>query len=337
MSEAVFRVLQLGHQAGFGTAVAATTIFPVDPGSGEFELDRAAESPDEDYGVIARHQAGRGSFGVRIATGSVTGTVRYEDFGHILNMALNDVSSSGTGTGTVTHTWTNAMTAIGVIPYTLEVSDDTQDWDVDDVVCTQFDAGFDALTAPGNAMWTFNASLQGSDKEKSTATASLTAPTALETVEGHLTTLSEGPVGTAFDSLTALTAHLVSYRITCNVPKPGRVYGGSSDKAASWGVQKSEITFEAELKVSSSSITDVFDIFNVSGGLPTDRRWRISCDGAGVNAMTIDGRVRFTSVNVNPDGRDGERLLAVSGYYVYDSTLASDLQWKIVNANDALA
>jgi len=73
MSEAVFRVLQLGHQSAFGSGTAATTIFPVDPGSGEFELDRAIESPDEDYGVIARHQQGRGSNGVRIATGNVTG------------------------------------------------------------------------------------------------------------------------------------------------------------------------------------------------------------------------------------------------------------------------
>lgn len=337
MSEAVFRVLQLGHQTGFGTAVAATTIFPCDPGSGEFELDRAAESPDEDYGVAVRHQAGRGSFGVRIATGNLTGTVRYEDFGHVLEMALGTVVTSGTGTGTVTHTWTGDASSSTVLPYTIEVSDDTQDWDVNDVVCPQFDAGFDALTVPGNAMWTFNAQLQGSNKAKSTATGSLSAPSALETAEGHLTVLKEGPVGTAFASLSELSAHLVSYRITVNCPKPGRVYGGTADTASAWGLQKRETSFEAMLKVSSSSITNVFDIFNVSGGLPTDRRWRVALDGAGVNAMTIDGRVRFTSVNVDPDGRDGERLLSVSGYYVYDSTLASDLQWIITNANDALA
>jgi len=252
-------------------------------------------------------------------------------------MALGTVVSSGTGSGTVTHTWTADTTSVTVLPYTVEVAEDTQDWDVNDVVCTQFDAGFDTLTVPGNAMWTFNAQLQGSDKASSTATGSLSAPATLETVEGHLTTLSEGSTATAFASLSELTSHLVSYRITVNCPKPGRIYGGTTDTASAWGVQKREVTFEAMLKISATSISDVFDIFNVSGGFPTDRRWRIACDGAGVNAMTIDGRVRFTSVNVDPDGRDGERLLAVSGYYVYDSTLGSDLQWVIVNDDDALA
>jgi hypothetical protein len=145
-------------------------------------------------------------------------------------------------------------------------------------------------------------------------------------------------VGTAFASLSELAAHLVQYRITVACPKPPRVYGDDADDFMTGvGAAKRDISFEALLKVSSSSVTNVFDIFNVSGGLPTDRRWRIKANGSGVNEFTIDGRVRFNSVNVNPDGRDGERLLAVSGYYVYDSDLTSDIEWIITNANDALA
>src|SRR5574338_369977 len=99
MAESAYRVLQLGQQSSFATAVAATTIFPCEPGSGEFELDRAAESPDEDYGVAIRHQAGRGSFGVRAATGSLSSVVRFEDFMHLLQMTIGTpVITAGTPT-----------------------------------------------------------------------------------------------------------------------------------------------------------------------------------------------------------------------------------------------
>lgn len=331
MSEAAFRVLQLGQQGSFGgTAWPATVIYPCDPGSGEFELDRAIESPDEDYGVAVRHQASRGSNGVRVATGNLSSTARFEDLEHILEMTLG--TAVRTGAGTYTHTWTGDAASTTVLPYTVEVGEETQDWAVPSVVCEQFDLGFDALTVPGNSMWTVNATLKGVDKKKATATGSLSAPSVLETMEGHLSQLYEGPVGTAFASLSELAAHLVQYRVTVADPKPFRVYGDDADDIASaMGRGKRETSFEALLKISASSVANVFDIFNVSGGLPTDRRWRVKVTGVAPKTMTIDGRVRFTSVNVDPDGRDGERLLSVAGYYVYDSTLASDIQAIIVN------
>lgn len=337
MTEAAYRVLQLGQESSFGTSVAATTIFPCDPGSGEFELDRAAESPDEDYGVAVRHQAGRGSFGVRAATGSLNSTVRFQDIGHLLTMTLGTAVT--TGSGTYTHVFTGDTTTSTVKPYTIEVADDTQDWDVTSVLCTQLDLSFDALTAPGNAMWNAAATLQGIDKAKSTATSALSAPGTLETVEGHLTALYEGPVGTAFASLSEMTGSLVSYSISISDPKPLRVYGGTaltSDTATAHGRQKRETTFSAMLKLSATSISNVFDIFNVSGGLPTDRRWRVKAIGSGVNVFMIDGRVRFTSVNIAPDERDGERLVSVDGYYVHDSTLSSDIQVTVINAVSSL-
>ena len=333
MTEAAYRVLQLGRETTFGTSVAATTIFPCDPGSGEFELDRSAESPDEDYGVAVRHQAGRGSFGVRAATGSLNANVRFEDIGHLLTMTLGTAVTSGTA-APYTHTFTGDTTTSTVKPYTIEVSDDTQDWDVVSVLCTQLDLSYDAITAPGNSMWTAAATLQGIDKAKSTATTSLTAPTTLETVEGHLTALYEGPVGTAFASLTELTGSLVSYSVSISDPKPLRAYGGTAitdDKATGHGRQKRETTFSAMLKLSATTVTNMFDIFNVSGGLPTDRRWRVKAIGSSSKSLIIDGRVRFTSVNIAPDERDGERLVSVDGYYVYDSTIASDIQIAVSN------
>lgn len=329
MAESAYRVLQIGQESVFGTAVAATTIYPCDPGSGEFELDRAAESPDEDYGMAVRHQAGRGSFGVRAATGSLTSVVRFEDIGHLLQMTLGSDAVTGSSSP-YTHTFTGDTTSSSVVPYTIEIADDTQDWKVTSALCTQLDLSYDALTAPGNAMWQASATLQGIDKAKATATSSLTAPTALETMEGHLTTLSIGSVSTAFGSLTAVTGALKSVSISIADPKPLRVYGGSSDLASAAGRQKREVTIEAQLKENATT-TGEFDVFNVSGGLPTDKRWRIAVDGSGDNAMTIDFRVRYTSFNVDPDV-DGERLYHVTGYAVYDSTLASDIEIAVTNA-----
>ena len=71
MSEAVFHKVQLGRQSAVGTSVDATTVFPVDAGFLGFELDRAFESPDEDFGSPSREMTGRGSTGVRWATGCV--------------------------------------------------------------------------------------------------------------------------------------------------------------------------------------------------------------------------------------------------------------------------
>jgi hypothetical protein len=333
MAEAAYRVLQLGQETTFGTSVAATTIFPCDPGSGEFELDRAAESPDEDYGLAVRHQAGRGSFGVRLATGSLNSVMRFEDFGHLLQMMFG--APTTTGSGPYVHTFTGDPTSSYTHKlYTVEVSDDTQDWDVTSVVATQLDMSFDALTAPGNAMWNASVTLQGLDKAKSTATASLSAPTALETMEGHLTTLSVGSTATAFGSLTAMTDHLKSASISISQAKPPRVAGGTSDKAYAYGRQKREITIDLQLKESVTSIAE-FDIFNVTGGLPTDRRIRLAVDGSGNNAFTQDYRIRYTAVPIEPDV-DGERLVHVTGYGVYDSTLASDLSLALTNDVEAL-
>ncbi len=334
MSEAVYRVLQIGQETTFGTSVPATSIYPCEPGSGEFELDRSIESPDEDYGMSVRHQAGRGQNGIRAATGSINSMARFEDLGQILKSAIS--APTYTGAGPYTQTFTGNTVTDDTKSQTIEVNEDTQDWDVVSAVCTGFSIGFDALTVPGNAPWNMTSDWMAVDKEKSTATPALSAPTVLETIEGQFTTLSEGSVATAFGSLAELAAHLVQFRLNVTDGKPFRIYGAATgDKATGRGRTKRETGFEALLKISASSITNVYDIFNVAGGLPTDRRWRVRATGSGAKTFTIDGRVRFTSVNVNPDGRDSERLLAVAGYYVYDSTLASDLQAVIAGVANA--
>jgi hypothetical protein len=259
---------------------------------------------------------------------------RFEDLGQILKSSIGPAVI--TGAGPYTYTYTPSVTTDTAVSQTIETNEDTQDFDCVSALCQNFSIGFDALTVPGNYPWSMTSSWTAVDKEKSTATAALTAPAINETIEGQWTQIYDGTTATAFASLAELSAHLIQFRFTADTPHPQRIYGsGSGDKATARGVGKRELTFEMGLKISASSIANIFDIFNVTGGLPTDRRMRIKATGSGAKTLTIDGRVRYDSVNVEPDMRDGERGLSVTGVYMYDSTLASDIQMVIAGIANA--
>jgi hypothetical protein len=331
MAESAFRAIQFGRQSAFATAVAATTVYSCEPGSGEFTLNRATEIPDEDTGRKIRNGlAGRGSHGVRIATATMSSPLRFQDFGHFLDMTIGTAVT--TGSGTYTHTWTANATSSTVKPYTVEVDDGVQEWQARAVVGTGFEIGFDTLGAGQNSMWSISADLQAADLAKGTLTAGQSAPSTLQTAEGHLTQLFEGPVGTAYTSLSELAGHLVQYRLRVDDPKPPRVYGDDADDFMSdVGAGKRLCTVSALLKISSTSVTDIFDIYNVASGAVTDRRWRIKVNGSADCSLIIDMRLEFKDIHVEPDGRDGERLLAVEAEGVYDSTNSTDL--KIVTTD----
>lgn len=338
MSESVFNVVAFGRQADVATAVAASTIFPVDAGFLGFELDRAAASPDEDFGSTSREYPGRESYGVRWATASLPFVARFQDLMHPLEMHVDTI---GTPTGTAApYSWvytydeSGSLLSTALKPYTIEygVDGSTQDeWRAVGVIADSLELGFDALTAPGNSMWTGTLGLVAIDRQANALTGTATAPATLETLEGHLTTLAEGPTGTAFASLSALTGSLKQFRFSSNNNAVGRAYGGSSDTATSIGrSDKGEITFDALIGISSTSKTDVHDIYNVSGSVATERRWRVVCSGSGSNSFTVDFRCRFRSVNVGEN--EGERLYAVNGVWVYDSTLGGRGQYTLANS-----
>ena len=330
MAEASYRKLQIGKESALGTEVDATLIFPCDPGSAEFTLDRATEVPDEDYGRSVRNQTGRGSHGVRVATASLSAPLRFEDCGHVFNMALGSATTSGSGT--YTHVWDRDTTAATINSYTVESDDGVAPFIATGVVCTSFQIGFDAIGPGQNQMWTVSADLQAANVTQGTATGGISDPTTLETMEGHLTTISMGPVGTAFASLSAVGTALVSYQYSDTFEKPGRPYGGS-DTFSSVGALKGIGEVTILLKVSSATIDESWDIFAVAGGVPTERRVRISVDGSGDNAFTIDHRLLFTDVHIEPDGRDGERLVSITAETMYDSTLGSDVELTLTSSN----
>lgn len=334
MSEAVFHRVQLGRESSVGTSVAATTVFPVDAGFLGFELDRASESPDEDFGSSSREQAGRESTGVRGADASMPFVGRFQDFMHILEMHAAGSVTPTEDTGVFTYVYTFDDTADTLKPYTVEYGDvnSTQDeWEAAGVICNELEFGFDALSSPGNSMWKGTAGLMALNRVPAAMTGGQSAPAALETMEGHLTTLAYGSTATAFGSLNALTGGLKSYRFNSSVNAVRRAYGGASDLATAYGRSaKGEGTFEALVKINATTDTNMLDIFEVAGALPTEQRWRISVDGSGSNVMHIDHRVRFRAVDVGE--HEGERLYLCKGVWVKDSTLGGRASFTLVNA-----
>lgn len=338
MSESAYNIVALGRQADIATAVAASTVFPVDTGFLGFELDRATESPDEDFGIASREYPGRESHGVRLARATLPFVGRFQDFMHALEMHVDTI---GTPTGTASpYSWVYGFDESGAVlntalkPYTIEygVDGSTQDeWRAVGVIADTFDFGFDALSAPGNAMWRGSLGLVAIDREANALTGTATPPATLETMEGHLTTLAEGPVATAFGSLSALTASLKQFQFRSALGVAGRAYGGAADKVTAWGRStKATAEFDAMVAISSTAKSDILDIYNVSGSAATERRWRITVSGSGVNSLILDGRVRFRATNIGD--HEGERLYAVQGVYVYDATLAARATFTLASA-----
>jgi hypothetical protein len=335
MTEAVYNKVQLGQQSALATAVATTTVFPVDEGFTGFELDRAAESPNEDFGSSSREYSGRGSTGVRWATASLPFTGRFQDFMHIQQMHFDTATTAGAGPYTHTTIFddSGSLLSSALKPYTVHygVIGSTQDeWIATGVLCDTLDFGFDALSAPGNSMWKGTAGLIAINRGNGTMTAAQTPPATLETMEGHKTTIADGSTSTAFGSLASL-ASLRQFHFNSVLNAAGRAYGGTSDTATAVGQSgKGEVAFDGLIGIASGAKTSLIDIYNVAGDVMTDRRFRVTITGSGTNVCTLDFRARFTSVDVGID--NGERLYAVNGVFVYDSALASRAQWITTNS-----
>jgi hypothetical protein len=307
---------------------------PIDPGVA-FDLDRGAASPDEDFGGLARHRAGRGSYGMRQAGSTVPGIVTFETIMTLLEGALEG-GNTPTGAG-ADKTWTYQFDELSdtLKSYTLEEADELQGWQIPGAIISELELGFDALTVPGEVPWRFSATYIGRNKTPITITPALVAPAILETAEGHLARIYEGTTATAFGSLAELAAHLVQYRLRIPLGTKLRGYGSASDVPQAHGREKPAITFEALIRETASSKSNIYDIFATSGPVMTERRWRIVTQGSVIpttavnKELRIEHRGRFTAV---PHGdRDGERLYQVTGDVVYDSTLASAGQITVIN------
>ena len=302
MSEAIFNVMQIAQQDDDTTPAAALVIFPVDAGV-VIDHDRAPSNPDEDYGENAAAQPGRGAYGLKAATIAVTCDVRAEDFMELLEMhAAGGITPSG-GAGAYVWDYLWDLTSDSKKRYTIEggAVDTTQDqWRAVGCLVDSLEFGFDTLTAPGNAPWKATATIEALYRELNTLTADLSAPSTLETFEGHMTSLYEGSTATAFASLAELEGHLVSFKLTSALNLARRAYGGTVDYASAWGQSgRKTINFTADLKISATSKTDVLDVYENAGSTMMERRWRVLTRGS---RLTTQNEVQTVTINGSPTG-----------------------------------
>lgn len=330
-SENVFNLVQFGAQAGTayvpGSPVAATVLWPVESPVA-FDLDRSSQYPKQDRGRNVRNSAGTGYHGIRGASTTLAGQVRFEDVHDILEMIFaGGVAASGAGPYTRVYPF-EALTPT-LVPRTIEGGNtDTvqSQMRLDSCLVDSLTIGFPDIVAPGAYPWTLSASIVALDRENIALTAGQVARTGLETVQGHLTRLYEGTTATVFASLTELTGHLKSFTATFNRNLARRAYGGATDVPDHFGFKDMSIaTFEAKVAVSATSKTDFHDIWNAAAPASLgERRWRLKAAGTGTKAFTLDLRAGIMAVPY--DDVDGERVFKVTGEMADDSTLSAMAQ-----------
>ena len=330
MSELVFHKIQLGTESEEGTAVAATAVYPCDPGA-VTEIDRSPQDPVEDYGHISEQHAGRGAYGVRLAKLTLPSLVRFEDIIRLFDMGVaGGVTPTAAGGGYWNWKYTADDSADSLKSRTVEEgTTDQQAWQIKGALIDTFTLEFGPITAPGEFPWKISAELIGRDKQPISFTAGLSAPSNLETMQGHYSTVAIGSNAVAFGSLPALTASLIQYRLTVNNNIKMRIYGGTTDTATSHGRLHRQIGVEAQVKMSATTKNVVYDIFNAAQTAAIEQRMRVSCAGTGSNAMTIDHRLRYSAIPLAE--RDGEQVYSISGKAVRDDTLSSDLEIAVTN------
>jgi hypothetical protein len=296
MSESIFNIVQFGQQgAGDTTPATVKTIFPADAGV-VIDEDRAPASPDEDYGENAVGQPGRGTYGLRGPSIGLSGEVRAEDFMDLLEMSLSHATKTGSAPA-VTWPYTADLTSDTCKRYTIEggvVGTADDQWRAVGCVVDTLEWGFDALTAPGNTPWKFNAGIVGLYRERSNLTGGCAAPTVAETFEGHLTRLYEGPTSTAYASLAEAVATIKSIKFNLARNRIRRAYGGANDYASAWGQSaRKAMSFTAEVAINATTHSDISDVYENAGSLMLERRWRVQARGSA--AATANEVQTFTT------------------------------------------
>lgn len=330
MSEQVYRVVQLGFESTVGTSVAATTRIAVDAATPE--LDRGSQFGAEDYGRSVRNHAGRGYHGLRGSSMPFAGDVTFEQIMYYLEMHYaGSIVPSGAGPYVWTYPFEGAASTQRTATIEEGVLSSTQDeWEMPGVMVDELTLEYDALAAPGAQPWRMSGTFMGLNRAVATLTPALTLP-ALETIMGHRTIIKQGTTATAFGTLAEAAATLIRFSVTTSRNRVRRPYGSGSDVATGWGLSdKATGTFEAMLKISATTKSDVYDIWNSTGGALSERRWRIEAEGSGTKKLQLDFRTGFTEVGI--DDRDGERVYAVTGELVDDDTLTGPIAAIVTNS-----
>ena len=295
--------VQMGEELTEGSPVNATYVFPAESAS-IIALDRAALTPEEDYGELAGSQPGRSSFGVRQATLPLRSVVRFEDLIRILQSALHGgVSPTNPSSGVYVWTFTADNADDTLVAKTIEEGDNKVVYRMPGALVQRLRLSFDALAPGAAAPWNLEATFLGRDKTVLPGGFSAaTAPVGMETAMGHLTRLFYGPTATAFASLAELAKTLLACDLTIETGVTLRKQGGQGDTADSHGRGRVKVTFSILLEQIAGARTALWDVFESDAGNPVipDRRMRIKIGGGDLDTDEIV----TVALTGDPDGGD---------------------------------
>jgi hypothetical protein len=321
--ERSFHKTAWGKQTAIGLAVP-TTAYLAGDGSEIIALDRSPDSIAEDFGRLAESEAGRGSYGVRSATLTRHGVVRFEDIMPALGGAVaGGVVASGSGMDK-TRLYTADMTSNSLDLATLEEGDDKTVFQMPDALLTELRLAFSDLAAPGNSPWTTQESWIGSDKIPVPGfTGAATMPASAETAMGHLTRAYMGSTGTAFAGLSEQVG-LHACELILPTGVVARKYGDVNDVLSGYGRAKRQPTGTFTFFADAAAKAAVFDTYGAPGPVMGEKRIRISVRGS-----AIAGTNEQQTVTVTGSPTDGSFTLTfgaqTTGAIAYNAS-ANDVQ-----------
>lgn len=331
MGEVALRGIQAAYESVKGTALNATTVLLGKITSTSFNSPR--EFVDEDRSSLVG--AYRYNQGIKDHGFVFDGEATYEQFGwHAGTCIKGDVAATTINSTGKQYIFTPNSTSAGddLESATIEWFDDTQEYELTYCEGTSWTLGFDALTVGGTFPLMFSANYVGQAVASNTKTAALSMPT-VESIDGATGDFYIGSNSTAFASLSALTGSLRSFRLNYDNALGRKVFVGDGRQFSNIGRGRRMIGFDAVFEGNSDGVTRF-----VEWNLATEKRMRLRWQGgiitssspATTKKLIIDGRVLFTSFE--PVGTvDTNTVYAISGQYIYDSTLASDIQFTLVN------
>lgn len=324
----VFTLLQMGKESTAGTSVAATKIWYPN-GTGNLDIDP----------MQALHRGNRGtrtSLAYATAKGIAVKIpyqsnpdwgVAWDELPHI----FGQICAIGTATGaSADKTWTVAPSQTGAnaagSAYTIEVFDDTQEFEVEYCQATGF-----TLSASADAMTTVSVDWQGRQSSKSTKT-TLT-PISPVRIPGYLwkptffTTIAG--LGTA-----ANYTGLEDWEVAIDTGLRPQFYQDGNPYFSEF-VQSEEFSGQVTLHVTSTStaISQFYDKWN-PGGSPTMDFFQLKATGptlGGSNySATMQMPLIYTSVKPIAAENDGVNLYEIQAEIAYDATATQSFSGTVV-------
>lgn len=313
--------VQIGAESVEGVADTVDILFPAESSS-IIELDRAPNTPEEDWGEFSNSRPGRSVYGVRQATMPMRSTLRFEDVIRILEAGLcGGVTPTNPATGVYSWVYDHDNTADTLVSQTVEDGDNQAVYRMVGSLLSRIRFSFDAVNPTAASPWMLELQWVGYDKELIEDFSVAAAPSEMETAMGHLCRLYLGSTATAFGSLPEVPGSILSADITIETGVVLRKQGGSDDIPDSHGRQRVKVTFTIVVEQTADTVSAFWDDFERGAADPQmfGKRMRLRTSGSNLDT---DERVSITPTTGADDVTGGSFTLE------FDSQTTGPIPWN---------